>query len=161
MRRAARPAALDAVAVHRALEQLHGVVRRKGQKNSEVRDAVARVALEREGHFTVDELVQTLRETGVADAHPATVYRVVPLLVEAGLIRETLLSTGEGHRYERAFEREHHDHLICTSCRKVVEFEFEAIEVLQRDVAERFGFRLTGHIHELFGLCKACARGAS
>lgn len=147
--------------MHRALDQLHGVVRAKGLKNSGVRDAVARVALEYDGHFTVDDLVNKVRETGVADAHPATVYRVVPLLVEAGLIQEALVSAGEGHRYERSFEREHHDHLICTSCRKVVEFEFEAIEVLQLDIAERFGFRLTGHIHELFGICKDCGKGAS
>lgn len=161
MRRAAQPTALDAVAMYRALDQLHGVVRAKGLKNSEVRDAVARAALAYDGHFTVEDLVKTLRETEVADAHPATVYRVVPLLVEAGLIRETLVSAGEGHRYERAFEREHHDHLICTSCGTVVEFEFEAIEVLQRDVARRFGFQLTGHIHELFGVCKDCGPGAS
>ncbi|HVK71260.1 MAG TPA: transcriptional repressor [Polyangium sp.] len=157
MRKATQPPVLDAVGIHRALEQLHGVVRAKGLKNSEVRDAVARVALAYDGHFTVEDLVKTLRETGTVEAHPATVYRIVPLLVEAGLLQETLVSAGEGHRYERAFEREHHDHLICTSCGKVVEFEFEAIEVLQRNIAERFGFYLTGHVHELFGLCSKCA----
>lgn len=161
MRKAAHPAALDAVALHRALEQLHEVVRARGQKSSEIRDAVARAALEYDGHFTVDDLVKALRESGVADAHQATVYRVIPLLVEAGLIQETLVSAGEGHRYERAFERAHHDHIICTTCDKIVEFEFEAIEVLQRDIAERFGFRLTGHVHELFGICKDCSKKAS
>lgn len=80
MRKAAHPTAPDAVALHRALEQCHGVVRAKGQKNSEIRDAAARVTLEYDGHFTVDDLVKALRESGVADAHPATVYRLVPLL---------------------------------------------------------------------------------
>lgn len=159
MRKAAQPQTLDAVALHHALEQLHDVARAKGLKNSETRDAVARIALAYDGHFTVDDLVKSVCESGVADAHPATVCRVVRLLVEAGLIQETLVSAGEGHRYERAFEREHHDHLICTACNKVV--EFEAIEVLQRDIAERFGFRLTGHLHELFGVCKGCSKGAS
>jgi Fur family transcriptional regulator, ferric uptake regulator len=161
MRKVARSQALDPVGVDRALEQLRGVVRAKGLKSSAVRDAVARVALGYDGHFTVDDLVKSLRETGVTDAHPATVYRVLPLLVEAGLIQETLVSAGDGHRYERAFEREHHDHIICTSCGKVVEFHFEAIEVLQRDVSERLGFRLTGHIHELFGVCASCDRPRS
>lgn len=161
MRKAAHPTALDSVALHRALEQLHGVVRAKRLKNSEIRDAIARAALAYDGHFTVDDLVTALRRSGIADAHPATVYRVIPLLVEAGLIQETLVSAGEGHRYERAFERAHHDHIICTACGKVVEFEFEAIELLQRDIAERFGFRLTGHIHELFGTCKECSKRAS
>jgi Fur family transcriptional regulator, ferric uptake regulator len=101
-------------------------------------------------------LVKELREGGVSDAHPATVYRVLPLLVDAGLLQLALVSTATGARYERAFEREHHDHLICIRCGKVVEFQFEAIELLQSDVAERFGFQLTGHVHELLGTCKDC-----
>lgn len=161
MRRVAPSSALDPIGIDRALAQLRSVVRSKGLKSSAVRDAVARVALGYDGHFTVEDLVKTLRESGVADAHPATVYRVLPLLVEAGLIQETLLSVGEGHRYERAFEREHHDHLICTSCGRVVEFHFEAIEVLQRDLSERLGFRLTGHVHELYGVCASCDRRRS
>jgi Fur family transcriptional regulator, ferric uptake regulator len=161
MRRVAHTSALDSIGVDRALDQLRNVVRAKGLKSSAVRDAVARVALGYDGHFTVEDLVKSLRETGVTDVHPATVYRVLPLLVEAGLIQETLVSAGDGHRYERAFEREHHDHLICTSCGKVVEFQFEAIEVLQRDLSESLGFKLTGHIHELYGVCASCQRLSS
>lgn len=156
VRRVHRPATLDDAGLQRALDHLRDVVRQRGLKSSAVRDAVARAALLRRGHFSVDDLVKDLRDGGVADAHPATVYRVLPLLVEAGLIQPTLVSTADGARYERAFEREHHDHLICTSCGAVLEFYFEAIEVLQRDVAERFGFRLTGHVHELLGVCADC-----
>jgi Fur family ferric uptake transcriptional regulator len=148
--------ALDEAGVARALERLNGVVRARGLKASSTRDAVARAALCRRGHFSVDELIADLRSGGAAEVHAATVYRVLPLLVEAGLLQMTLVSNREGARYERAFEREHHDHLICTMCGKVVEFEFEAIEVLQRDVAERFGFHLTGHVHELLGTCRDC-----
>lgn len=147
---------ISSAAIGRALDQLRTVVKQRGLKSSAVRDTVAEVALRRPGHFSVDDLVSDLRSSGVIDAHPATVYRVLPLLVEAGLLQLTLVSTGDGARYERAFEREHHDHLVCTSCGKVVEFCFEAIELLQRDICERFGFELTGHIHELLGVCKEC-----
>jgi Fur family ferric uptake transcriptional regulator len=147
---------LNEAGVERALERLHQVVKSRGLKSSSTRDAVARAALQRRGHFSADELIADLRAGAGADVHAATVYRVIPLLVEAGLIQMTLVSNREGARYERAFEREHHDHLICTSCGKVIEFEFEAIEVLQRDVAERFGFHLTGHVHELLGTCAGC-----
>lgn len=160
MRKVGRQNTLDEEGIQRGLEHLHGLVRARGLKSSAVRDAVARAALQREGHFTVEDLVKALREGGVGDAHPATVYRVLPLLMEAGLIQLTLVSKSDGQRYERAFEREHHDHLICTVCGKIVEFQFEAIELLQRDVAERFGFHLTGHVHELLGVCKSC-RGAA
>jgi Fur family ferric uptake transcriptional regulator len=79
-------------------------------------------------------------------------------LVEAGIIQQTLLSSGERHFYEPAFERPHHDHLICIACGKVVEFEFETFEVLQRDIAKRYGFELTAHVHELLGRCAGCRR---
>jgi Fur family ferric uptake transcriptional regulator len=154
------PAALDQAGIERAMERLRQTVRRRGLKSSSVREAIARAALARQGHFSIDELVRDVRVGGVSEAHAATVYRVVPLLVEAGLLQVTLVTGGEGARYERAFEREHHDHLICTGCGKVVEFHFEAIEVLQRDVAERFGFELTGHVHELLGTCRECRAGA-
>jgi Fur family transcriptional regulator, ferric uptake regulator len=158
MKRLATVKALDPTAIDRALEQLSELVRMRGLKSSAVREAVARAALARRGHFTVDELIHDLRRKGVDGVHPATVYRVLPLLVEAGLLQATLVSSGDGARYERAFEREHHDHLICTDCGQVIEFQSEAIEVLQREVAETFGFNLTGHIHELLGKCQACAK---
>ncbi len=145
---------LDADGIERALHHLREVVRARGLKASSVRDAIARAALAHPGHFTVDDLVSALPE-----AHAATVYRVIPLLIEAGLVQEAPGLAGDGQSYERAFEREHHDHLVCTSCHQVVEFEHEAIEALQRDVAERFGFSLTGHVHELFGLCARCRKG--
>jgi Fur family transcriptional regulator, ferric uptake regulator len=156
VRRLHQPPALDDAGLQRALDRLLAVVRERGLKSSAVREAVARVALLRQGHFSVEDLVTELREGGVSDAHTATVYRVLPLLVEAGLLQLALVSTAAGARYERAFEREHHDHLICVGCGKVVEFQFEAIELLQSDVAERFGFQLTGHVHELLGTCKDC-----
>lgn len=161
MRKVAHTPTLTEAAVQRALDQLKGIVRSRGLKSSAVREVVARAALEREGHFTVEELVKTLRDGGVTDAHPSTVYRILPLLVDAGLIQVTLISTGDELHYERAFEREHHDHLICTRCGKVVEFHFEAVELLQQDVARKFGFELTGHVHELLGVCKGCRLGTA
>ena len=158
LRRVPSTEPLDEAAIERALDRLRALVKERGLKASATREAIARAALERGGPFSVDDLVADLRTSRSADAHPATVYRVLPLLVEAGLLQLTLISGREGARYERAFEREHHDHLICTNCGKVVEFEVEAIEVLQRDVAKKFGFELTGHVHELLGRCAACRR---
>ncbi len=155
MHRLRQAPALDDAAVDRALSRLRDKVRDLGLKSSTVRDAVARAALKRRGHFSVDDLIADLGPN--SDAHPATVYRVLPLLIDAGLIQTTLVSTGESARYERAFEREHHDHLICTGCGKVVEFHSEAIEALQQEIAQHFGFRLRAHVHELMGFCKACA----
>lgn len=126
---------------------------------SKVRESIARAALAYQGHFSVDDLVRSLQEEGVHDAHQATVYRAVPLMVEAGLIQPALVSKADGQRYETAFEREHHDHLVCTSCGRVVEYRSEALEAMQREIAQRFDFELDDHVLELRGRCKACRRG--
>ncbi len=156
MHTARKPAQLREDAIERALDKFRAVVRAQALKTSMVREAIARTALTQPGHFSVDELVQELRANGVAEAHMATVYRAVPLLIEAGLIQPALLSQGEGQRYEVAFEREHHDHLVCTGCGRVVEFHSEALEALQRDIADRYDFLLDDHVHELIGRCKNC-----
>lgn len=143
--------------VQRALERFRETLRARGQRFSGVREAIARRALAYDGHFEVSDLLESLRAAGVKDAHLATVYRTLPLLVEAGLIQPTLLSSGDRQLYEPAFERPHHDHLVCTRCGQVVEFEHEALEVLQAEIAARHGFRLTSHIHELLGVCRECS----
>ena len=64
---------------------------------------------------------------------------------------------GDGvSRYEVAWQDEHHDHLICIECQKIVEFEDEGIEQLQHKVAERHGFELVRHKLELYGVCSDC-----
>lgn len=158
MDRTAESAPLDEAGIERALGVLRGAVKARGLKGSAVREAVARVALRRKGHFTVDELVQDLRHSNVENAHMTTVYRTLPLLVDVGLLRLTLLSKGDEARYERCFELEHHDHILCTECGQITEFYFEELEALQRDIAEQLGFALTAHIHELHGICKNCQR---
>lgn len=134
------------------------MVKLKGLNFSAVREEVFHAALRYKGHFSVNDLVNELRDAGVEGAHLTTVYRTMPLLVEAGIIQSVLMSSGDQKFYETAFDREHHDHLVCTQCGKIVEFHFEALEALQRDVASRYGFELTSHVHELLGRCEDCRR---
>jgi Fur family ferric uptake transcriptional regulator len=83
-----------------------------------------------------------------------TVYRTLKLLVEAGLAGAR--NFGEGFsRYEPITE-DHHDHLICESCGRIVEFHDEELEERQTQVAADLGFRVTHHRHELFGICPSC-----
>ena len=59
-------------------------------------------------------------------------------------------------RYEAAGHGDHHDHLICTSCGRIVEFENERIEELQLRVARSHGFEVQSHKLELYGRCDGC-----
>jgi Fur family transcriptional regulator, ferric uptake regulator len=144
--------------VERGLERLRDVVRQKELKRSTIRERVARVALSQSGHFTIEELYRMARDAGVSGVHLATVYRAIPILVEAGIIEARVQGPGDSQLFERAFEREHHDHLVCTRCGTIVEFYSETLETLQREIAETHGFRLDAHLHELRGLCRACLK---
>ena len=136
--------------LHRFREFLHS----RSLRATGLREDIVRVALERGGHFDVDELVLELRSRGV-EASRATVYRALPLLLEAGILQPTV-GAKDRKRYELAEGREHHDHLVCTACGRVVEVHVPEFEELQRGIAEQHGFVLTGHSHELFGLCGPC-----
>jgi Fur family ferric uptake transcriptional regulator len=139
-----------------ALERFRAFLHERSLRVTDVREAIVRAALERDGHFDVEELVHDVERMGF-EASRATVYRALPLLMEAGILQPTLLSGGH-RRYEAAFGRKHHDHLVCSRCGKVVEFHFEAFEMLQHDLAAKHGFELTAHFHELIGVCAGCRR---
>lgn len=158
MRRSSKRRVVHEQLVARALERFTTLLRGKSLKLSRVRESIARAALAYDGHFSVDDLVRALQADGVADAHVATVYRAMPLLVEAGLVQPALVGRADSQHYEAAFERAHHDHLVCRTCGRIVEYESEAMEVLQREIALRHGFELEEHVHELRGRCGPCRR---
>ena len=97
---------------------------------------------------------QRVRASGEQVSY-ATVYRTMRMLVDAGLIKERHFEDGSA-RYEYVKEGEHHDHLICTRCGEVIEFTDDTIEAQQEVVALRNGYSMTGHKHEIYGLCPAC-----
>jgi Fur family ferric uptake transcriptional regulator len=158
MRTVRKTAPAGAKVLARALERFRDVLHERSLKMSRVREAIARAALGQEGHFSVEDLLRVLHAKGVHEAHMATVYRALPLMIEAGLIQPALVAKSDSQHYEVAFEREHHDHLVCTSCGRVVEYQSEALEALQREIAARYEFELDNHTLELRGRCKTCRR---
>jgi Fur family ferric uptake transcriptional regulator len=141
---------------HDAEERLRAFLRTRGLRMTGERVALVRAALGRRRHFTLDDLVEEVVRRGTR-ASRATVYRGLPLLVEAGILQPVLVSE-EPRRFELALGRRHHDHLLCRRCGRVVEFRSAAIEDAQLEVATRHGFRLTSHVHELIGDCSSCRR---
>jgi Fur family ferric uptake transcriptional regulator len=106
------------------------------------------------GHHTPDEFY-TIVKANHPEIGKATVYRTLKLLEEAKLISK--IEFGDGRiRYEICTEKEHHDHLICEKCHKSMEVVDQKIESLQKDLAKKHGFKLTGHRLYLFGICQKC-----
>lgn len=137
-----------------AKDKLDRFLLHRGMRRTAEREVVLEQILRLSGHFTPEEVVKAV-DRGHSHVSLATVYRNLPVLAQAGIIRRTCLSAGE-MKYELDWGRDHHDHLICSECETVVEFEYEAIEVLQRAVAEQHGYVLTSHHLELVGLCPDC-----
>lgn len=146
-------------AAQHARERLSQWITEKGLKATRQRDAIVDTFFESTGHLSVDEL---LAEVTKRDPHigAATVYRTMKILTDAGLASARHFDDGQT-RYEAALDRAHHDHLICTSCHTIVEFENERIEELQDLVARQHGFIVTRHKLELYGLCRDCQAKAS
>ncbi|MBT4710543.1 MAG: transcriptional repressor [Alphaproteobacteria bacterium] len=113
------------------------------------RRVIARVLSEAADHPDVEELHRRAAEED-ARISIATVYRTVRLFDEAGILERHDFGDGRA-RYELA-DQEHHDHLIDLRTGKVVEFNDDQIESLQRQVAERLGYKLVDHRLELFGV---------
>lgn len=111
-------------------------------------------------HVNIDELYQRVRASNSSIGY-ATVYRTLKLLEECGLA-----SAAQFGNKTTLFEpanpgvEDHHDHLICTECGLIVEFENPEIEVLQDRMAQEHGFELTHHKMELYGRCAQCIKAS-
>jgi Fur family transcriptional regulator, ferric uptake regulator len=127
---------------------------RAGLIRSRVRDTVVDAFLATPGHVSVEELTAIVRRRSPAVGY-STVYRTMKLLAECGVAAPHDFGGGPT-RYERALEKVHHDHLICTECGAILEFEDREIEELQEAVAKRHGFEVASHKTELYGRCAAC-----
>ena len=131
------------------------LVLRSGGRITRSRLAILETVADMEGHFLPEDLAHTLESRG-RRVSLTTIYRNLPLLVEAGIVRRTCISEGGAIRYERVLGSEHHDHLICSRCGRQVEFSYPAIEILQDAVAREHGFTLEHHCLELVGTCADC-----
>jgi Fur family ferric uptake transcriptional regulator len=113
------------------------------------RRTIARVLSDATDHPDVE---QVYRRATALDPRIsiATVYRTVRLFEEASILERHDFGDGRS-RYEES-PSEHHDHLIDVENGRVIEFREEEIELLQRGVAERLGYRLVGHRLELYAV---------
>ena len=139
----------------REKEQFLHALRERGQRVTAERLALFDEVFAQHGHIDAEQLLAALLEAGVAISR-ATVYRNLDLLVDCGLARKQRL----GHRrflYEHVHPGQHHDHLVCTGCGRVVEFVSPGIAALQTEICRAHGFLPNRHSLQINGLCNRCA----
>jgi Fur family ferric uptake transcriptional regulator len=146
--------------VERGVATVREALGRRGLRLTAAREAVVRTALRLPGHFCARTLAARVTAAG-HDGSINTIYRLLPVLVESGIVRETAIVSAHGQLFEDVFERREHEHLRCTRCHEVVEFELPHLAEAEQRLAVRHGFQLTGRAYELQGVCGDCRARAA
>jgi Fur family ferric uptake transcriptional regulator len=139
----------SATATARAHQKLADHLARHGLKQTQQREAILDAFMGVEGHRTSEEIHELVRKEN-PDIGAATVYRTLKLFCDAGIANAHHFRDGIT-LYEHTGQ--HHDHLICSDCGAIIEFESEEIEKQQEKIARNHGFRLLRHRHILYGAC--------
>jgi Fur family ferric uptake transcriptional regulator len=146
---------LETLSYQELLEEFKKILKANALKFTTQREAILATLYENPQHFTSENLYLLVKQKyPKLNMGIATVYRTLTLLEENGLVSSISLGV-QGKKFEIA-NKPHHDHLICSQCGKIVEFENEQIEALQKKVAKENGFLLTDHLMQLYGICSEC-----
>ena len=148
------------IAYDKLLVQFKQLLKSNNLKFTKQRELILKCLYENDAHFTPEEIHRLLQEkypdTSIGIA---TVYRTLAVMEESGIASS--ISFGmQGKRYELGLKK-HHDHLICTSCGKIIEFYDETIERRQKEIADAFNFQMHDHTMKIVGLCQMCQNESS
>lgn len=136
-----------------SMDQLKAIIRKMNLKVTHQRLLILKCFHDGRRHVTAQELFEKVVKKDDSIGF-ATVYRFLRSMADQNLVTEVRMG-GLPARYELTPQK-HHDHLTCTECGQIVEFENKTIESLQEKVALQFGFKLTNHLLELYGVCPKC-----
>jgi Fur family ferric uptake transcriptional regulator len=131
-------------------------IQQKGLKRTSQRDLILEVFLRTEEHLSSEDLYRLVQKKDPTIGQ-TTVYRTLKLLSEAGLAREVRFGDGRTH-YEHQYKHQHHDHMICSQCGKIIEFFSAELEAIQDEMAAKHKFEVTQHLLRIIGLCAECRR---
>jgi Fur family ferric uptake transcriptional regulator len=135
-------------------EQFRNLSEQEKIDHIEDRFKILDVFLQSEDHITIDQLMAKLAQN---DLHfsPDLVKDTLRLLCDFGFAHRNRFENGEV-RYEHRHLGLHHDHLVCTRCKNIVEFTDPDLEKRQLAIAAAHGFLMMQHRMEIYGICARC-----
>lgn len=141
----------------------HGRFRGCGYRLTVPRQAILDVLSKTTEHLSAEEIYLT-----VHNAYPAigltTVYRTLELLVQTGMVFKFDFGDGRA-RYELSEGPRsigHHHHLVCTGCRRIIDYtdfideEIELLKQTEKGLSKKYNFKITNHLIQFYGLCEKC-----
>ncbi|MCH1494808.1 MAG: transcriptional repressor [Rubripirellula sp.] len=138
-------------------ERFEEYLQTRGLRQTSQRKFLIEAVFQEHDHFDADELIDRLPRRGEENyVSSATVYRTLREFVDAGLLKSFQL---DGRTvYELDYGYPQHDHLYCNVCRKLIEFQSEALVAIRDKVATEISFRVSGHRMIIQGTCKDCGK---
>ena len=140
-------------------EQFRKLFQQERVEDFDDRFKVLEAFLSMEKHVTVDELAGFLDRSGVKLA-PEFVRDTLKMLNRLGFARQRRFDNGVV-RYEHHHLGDHHDHMICTKCGRIIEFKEDRLEKYQIEIAASHGFHMLRHKMEIYGICADCLKERS
>ena len=129
-------------------------LKEKGMLCSKQREQILVTFIKTRNHPTVNDLYNIIRKKD-PKIGLATVYRTMKAICDSGLAGEVDFADGV-RRFEHKYQRQHHHHLVCIKCGRVIEVTSGKIESLQKKLAEQHNFTPTRDTMKIFGLCSKC-----
>lgn len=129
--------------------------RARAQRFTEQQREMVGYIFSRHSHFDADELLDSMKKEGLRVSR-ATAYRTLAKLVDAGLLRR--LEIGPRTYYEHDYGYPQHDHLVCTRCQRIIEFQRPEVDAALREVCSEHLFQMAGHSLLVRGVCAECNR---
>ncbi len=145
---------LDERTIVKAEDDFREYLRQRGLKFTAERRTLLRSILQTQDHFEPEELLLSLRHKGIG-VGKATIYRTLPLLVDSGILRRAFLGRSRSY-YEVCLGTVPHDHMVCTACGTIIEFDSSEILQLRQRLTAEAGFQAESHRFQIAGLCSRC-----
>ena len=123
-------------------------LKKEGLKFTEQRFQLFKFLYKNKGHYECEELINKLNKKNQKVSR-ATIYRTLDILVKYNFVRKIVLDDGIA-RYENKISSKHHDHMICIETGDIIEFYDDDIERIQEEIAQKNGYVIVKHVHQLF-----------
>jgi len=136
-------------------ETLIEICQKKGVRATSKRKIICEVLEKSGGHLNVEEVYHLAKKEDKSIG-VATVYRTLKIMKDAGVIEAQTF--GQDHSHFESPTKNHHDHLVCTSCGKIEEFVSDKLEEMKEKVSKQNRFKMLSHKLEIYGLCADCQK---
>ncbi len=131
------------------------ILKKNSLKMTKQREAILKTIFAYKGHFIPETLhLEVQKSFPRLKVGIATIYRTLQLLESEQIVTSISFGTN-GKKYEYG-KKDHHDHMICNGCGKLIEFCDDIIEKQQEEIAKKIGFKIKSHSMQIYGICKEC-----